>query len=169
MSSPSLKPPAVVRWLSVLIVVVALVVRFWPHGAFAPGGNASGAGGSFVAPTSGALAAPEPAAAVGARVYGESVGFRSRERLEQHFRKHGREFKAASAEDYLRRAQTLRDRPAGGDVLEMVRADHVVCRFDRASGAFIAFGPDGIIRTFFRPTLGERYFERQASRPADAP
>ena len=40
------------------------------------------------------------------------VGFRSAERLDEHYRKHGREFGSISREEYLRLAQTLRDRPA---------------------------------------------------------
>ena len=103
------------------------------------------------------------------RGFGESVGFRSSERLEEHFQKHGSEFRAATVQDYLQLAQALRDRPAGGDVLERVREDGVVTRFDRGSGAFIAFGADGVIRTFFRPNDGERYFERQAERSHGAP
>jgi len=58
----------------------------------------------------------------------------------------------------------LRDRPVGGNVLETVRADGVVTRFDRASGAFIAFEGDGTIRTYFRPNAGESYFLRQSQR-----
>ncbi len=107
-------------------------------------------------------AAARPAA--GARAYGADVGFHSRERLREHFEKHGAEFGAASAEDYLRRAQALRDRPAGGDVLEAVRADGVITRFDRGNGAFLAFDPDGVIRTYFKPNDGERYFRRQLER-----
>jgi len=40
----------------------------------------------------------------------------------------------------------------------------VVTRFDRTSGAFLAFNSDGVIRTFFKPNDGERYFRRQAER-----
>lgn len=166
MSSPPLKSSALLRWLSVLIVVAAVVVRFWPHGAFSPGASAPAA---RVESTASAPTASAPVRAPGSRGFGESVGFRSRERFEEHFRKHGREFKVATREEYLRLAQALRDRPAGGDVLELMRGDGVVCRFDRTSGAFIAFGSDGIIRTFFRPNDGQRYFERQASRSRGAP
>ena len=113
-----------------------------------------------------ALAAP---AARPASRWGADVGFRSRARLEEHFEKHGGELHAASAADYLRLAQALRDRPAGGDVLETVRADGVVSRFDRASGAVLAFDADGTIRTYFRPNDGERYFRRQAGRTHGAP
>ena len=51
-------------------------------------------------------------------------------------------------------------------MIEATRADGVVTRFDRDSGAFIAFDPDGTIRTFFKPRDGEAYFRRQRDRPA---
>lgn len=89
------------------------------------------------------------------------VGFASREKLQQHYRKHGREFGRISAERYLRMAQELRDRPVGGNVLEL-RRDDGMARFDRGSGAFLACARNGTIRTFFRPVDGERYFQRQA-------
>jgi hypothetical protein len=95
----------------------------------------------------------------------EAVGFRSSRQLSEHFEKHGAEFGAATPQAYLALAQALRDRPAGGEVLELVRADGVVTRFDRETGAFLAFERDGVIRTFFVPNDGERYFRRQAARP----
>jgi pyocin large subunit-like protein len=94
------------------------------------------------------------------------IGFGTRQKLSEHYRKHGKEFGQISKEEYLRRAQELRDRPSGGDILEAVRKDGVVTRFDRKTGAFLAFNPDGTIRTFFRPNEGERYFRRQAQRNA---
>ena len=68
-------------------------------------------------------------------------------------------------------AQALRDAPAGGDVLEIVRpVDGVISRFDRRSGAFGAYDRDGTIRTFFKPEDGEAYFRRQAKRrPSSSP
>lgn len=93
------------------------------------------------------------------------VGFRSRARLEDHYQKHGREFGRISQDEYLRMAQTLRDAPAGGDVMEITRvSDGVISRFERSSGAFLAFDPDGTIRTYFKPNDGEAYFRRQAKR-----
>lgn len=103
-----------------------------------------------------------PAARAGG--FGAAVGFQSEERLREHFRKHGGDVGAASASDYLRRAQALRDAPAGGDVLELRRADGVITRYDRSSGAFLAFDSDGTLRTYFRPNQGESYFRRQAAR-----
>jgi hypothetical protein len=95
-----------------------------------------------------------------------TVGFASRRKLEQHYQKHGAEFGAIAMDEYLQRAQTLRDRTAGGGVLECVRADGVITRYDRASGAFLAFDANRTIRTFFRPNDGEAYFHRQCRRGA---
>ncbi len=92
------------------------------------------------------------------------IGFRSRHYLDEHFAKHGNEFRGLSEEEYLLAAQTLRDSPVGGDIEEIVRSDGTSSRFDKASGAFIAFSRDGTIRTFFKPNDGERYFRRQAER-----
>ena len=93
-----------------------------------------------------------------------SVGFASHEKLQEHYHKHGREFGNVSLEEYLRAAQTLRDQAAGATIIEAVREDGVITRFDRESGAFIAFNRNGIIRTCFKPNDGEAYFRRQLKR-----
>ncbi|MDX2192321.1 MAG: hypothetical protein NW201_03135 [Gemmatimonadales bacterium] len=91
-------------------------------------------------------------------------GFRSERHYLEHCARHAAEFGRIDCPAYLQRARALRDRPSGGAVLEAVRADGVVTRFDRATGDFLATDPDGTIRTFFRPNDGERYFRRQAAR-----
>jgi pyocin large subunit-like protein len=90
------------------------------------------------------------------------IGFHSRRHLAEHYEKHGREFGGVGMDEYLRLAQTLRDRPVGGDIVEFARADGAITRYDRASGAFISFDSDLQIRTFFKPNDGEAYFRRQA-------
>lgn len=92
------------------------------------------------------------------------IGFRSRNQMDEHFTKHGAEFGQITEQEYLRLAQTLRDERAGGDVLDISRPDGTVSRYDRTSGAFIAFNADGTIRTLFKPNNGEAYFRRQAMR-----
>jgi hypothetical protein len=89
-------------------------------------------------------------------------GFRSRRLFEEHYAKHGREFGNISPQEYLLRAQALRDAPAGGPILQAVTPEGVISRFDRRSGAFGAYNPDRTIRTFFIPNAGQRYFHRQA-------
>jgi pyocin large subunit-like protein len=98
------------------------------------------------------------------RGWGAGVGFADQRRLDEHFDKHGAEFGRITKHDYLRQAQLLRDAKVGDPVLEAVRRDGVVTRFDRQTGAFIAFNANGVIRTFFRPNDGERYWRRQAER-----
>ena len=92
------------------------------------------------------------------------IGFATRRKFLDHFEKHGAEFGSISREEYLRQAQILRDSPAGGEILEAVRADGVITRFDRQTGAFLAFNTDLTIRTYFKPNDGERYFRRQSKR-----
>ena len=91
-------------------------------------------------------------------------GWRSKRLFEEHYAKHGSEFGHVTADQYLHLAQDLRDAPAGGPILEVAKPDGVITRFDKRSGAFIAFNPDRTIRTFFKPNDGERYFHRQARR-----
>jgi len=99
-----------------------------------------------------------------AQVKNSEVGFASRQGLRDHYLKHGGEFKASSEGEYLALAQTLRDSKPGGSVLENVRADGVMTRFDKRTGAFLACNPNGTIRTFFKPNDGERYYWRQLKR-----
>ena len=174
MADPS-KSPLWRNLLLILVLVAIVVMRLFPAH---PTGSVAGRSGAN-APSSGAPGAAASAHPGGTnerstspvpseRAFGAGVGFRSHDRLQEHFAKHGGEFASLGIHDeaaYLRAAQTLRDGPAGGDVLEIVRAaDGVISRFDRRTGAFLAFGDDGVIRTFFRPRDGERYFERQSER-----
>lgn len=92
-------------------------------------------------------------------------GFSSYEELREHYSKHGNEFGSITQDEYLRRAKALRDAPVGGNVLQIIRSDGRRTRFDRDTGNFLVFVSDGTIITFFRPSDGERYFNRQATRP----
>lgn len=103
----------------------------------------------------------QPESSVTART---EIGFASRKKFVDHYDKHGSEFGLISKEEYLRQAQELRDRPLDSTVLESVRSDGVITRFDKTSGAFLAFNADRIIRTFFKPNDGEAYFRRQSKR-----
>lgn len=92
------------------------------------------------------------------------VGFHSRRQLDEHFAKHGADFAPMTEQEYLRAAQALRDARVGGAIEEIRRTDGTTSRYDRATGAFVAFNADGTIRTFFKPNNGEAYFRRQAQR-----
>jgi hypothetical protein len=89
-------------------------------------------------------------------------GFRTRDLLNDHFNKHGREFGHITEVQYLRMAQHLRDSRAGREVLESRRPGGGGAKFDKRHGWFVAYDGDGTIRTFFVPAEGIRYFESQA-------
>jgi hypothetical protein len=139
------------RRLLVAVLAAAAIFLYWSHvaerGARELGREQSPAGGSAEA-----------------RDFGANVGFADPRRLEEHYEKHGAEFGHITRQEYLHQAQLLRDARAGGPILEVVRADGVTTRFDRETGAFIAFNANGVIRTFFKPNDGERYWRRQAVR-----
>jgi pyocin large subunit-like protein len=97
-------------------------------------------------------------------LWASGPGFRSKAQIDEHYRKHGAEFGNISKQEYLRLAQALRDAPVGGPILQHVRPDGVITKFDKEHGYFGAYNPEGTIRTFFIPNDGERYFHRQARR-----
>ncbi len=99
-----------------------------------------------------------------ALLLGSGPGFRSQRQLDEHYAKHGQEFGNITRGQYLELAQALRDAPKGGNILQAVRADGVMTRFDRSHGYFGAYNPDGTIRTFFIPNAGESYFRRQIAK-----
>ena len=154
-------------WNFAALLLCAALLAGCGSGAAPASSAVPGATASASAPASPSRASDSRGRTVaggGAASARRDVGFRSRALFEEHFRKHGREFGQVTPAQYLRIAQDLRDRPAGGDVLEFVRGDGVVTRFDRGSGTFLAFNTNGVIRTCFRPRDGERYFRRQALR-----
>lgn len=98
------------------------------------------------------------------------IGFKDRRHWMDHFEKHGQEFASdgiSTPEQYLELAQNLRDAPVGEDILESVRKDGVITRFQRSRGTFLACHSNKVIRTCFKPRDGESYFRRQAKRPHD--
>ena len=135
--------------------------RPWPRSRSLPTGPTSPIAAS--APSR-ATSPPAPGDAGTGKTWGTRVGFVNERRLDEHYDKHGPEFGRITKQDYLRQAQLLRDATVGGPVLETVRRDGVTTRFDRQTGAFIAYNADGTIRTFFKPNDGERYYRRQAER-----
>jgi hypothetical protein len=141
-----------------LVVIACLAARSW----YISSTHASTLGVGAM-PSSPAIPAHVP-------IDGRSqIGFRDPSRLFEHHEKDGAEFGVRSAEEYLHLAQQLRDRPVGGAVLEAVRRDGTVTRYDRASGVSLAFDADGTIRTFFRRNDGEAYIRRQLNREPGQP
>lgn len=85
--------------------------------------------------------------------------------VDNHYKKHKNEFEEdISKEEYLRRAEEMKNRPLSRSVSEMVRSDNSIAKYDKATNEFIVINPDGSIRTYFKPEKGESYWEDEHER-----
>ena len=104
------------------------------------------------------------ALSLAALVSAAGPGFRSQHRLEDQFEKHGREFGHITQQQFVQMAQQLREARPSSNILEFRRPDGVTAKFDRKHGYYGAYDRDGSVRSFFIPTDGLRFFERQTRR-----
>jgi hypothetical protein len=80
--------------------------------------------------------------------------------LERHFRDHGTDFGAKTAEEYAEGASRFFQRSQAESLPTKIDADGVIRVYDPASNTFGAYNPNGTTRTFFKPT-SPTYWERQ--------
>lgn len=85
--------------------------------------------------------------------------FRNQKYLDQHFDKHGSEFDYDSAEEYEQGASDVINNPEALYKIEQEDGDHVYYIED--TNEFVVLSKDGYIRTYFRPSAGIDYFNRQ--------
>ena len=85
--------------------------------------------------------------------------------LARHFRDHGADFGAKSADDYTRQASDFLRRSQADRLPTKIDADGMIRVYDPRTNTFGSFNPDGTTRTFFKPT-SPTYFDRQ---PGGAP
>ena len=89
--------------------------------------------------------------------------FRSRKLLNEHFEKHGAEFKDdfdyKSAKDYEKGASDVVNNPEALHKTEAEDGDGVY--YIEATNEFVILSTDGYIRTYFRPNGGKSYYDRQ--------
>lgn len=79
-----------------------------------------------------------------------------------HFEKHGAEFGYKNSVEYLRGAQRLLQ--GGPGVETFVRKNGDTLFYRGATNEFGVRTPDGIIRTYFKPTEGMQYWTKQTGR-----
>lgn len=83
--------------------------------------------------------------------------FRTEDKLQQHFEKHGQETGCATAEEYLAAANAVVANPAALHKLQAEDGDDLY--FLESTGEFVVVSPAGYIRTYY---LTDRdCFERQ--------
>ncbi len=85
--------------------------------------------------------------------------FRKASYLTEHFQKHGAEFGYQTEEEYLAGANRMINTPGVLHKTEKEDGDDVY--FLPATGEFAVVSTDGYIRTYFKPSAGIDYFNRQ--------
>ena len=88
-----------------------------------------------------------------------SYNFSSQEDLNSHFQKHGHEFGYTTAEQYLQGAISVIGNPSSLKKTEFEDGDYVY--YLQSTNEIVFVSPDGVIRTYFKPTDGIAYFNRQ--------
>ena len=73
--------------------------------------------------------------------------FRNKDRLSEHFKKHGAEVNAASAEDYLTKANAVISNTSALTKYEKEDGDKIF--FIESTGEIVFLSGDGYIRTYF--------------------
>ena len=82
----------------------------------------------------------------------------AKRQLDSHFQKHGAALGHATKADYQRGARAL---VAGGPGIETHQRGDDKLFFKESTGEFAVLSKRNVIRTYFRPSDGRRYWERQ--------
>ena len=85
---------------------------------------------------------------------GNGASFADRERLADHYNRHGADFGAKSEAEYQQMADNFLTGPRNSTTLEITRSNGDVVRYDPASDAFGVVSSNGSIRTYYVPDPG---------------
>ena len=88
-----------------------------------------------------------------------NLQFRKKKYLDEHYEKHGVEMGFASAEEYLAAANKVLDNPNVLHKKEKEDDDEVY--YLEETNEFVVVSDDGYIRTYFYPSAGIDYYNRQ--------
>lgn len=88
-----------------------------------------------------------------------SLQFRNERLLDDHFIKHGSEFGYSTKEEYLEGANKVINSPSSLHKQEGEDGDDIY--YDEKSNEIVFVSEDGYIRTYFKPSEGINYYNRQ--------
>ena len=89
----------------------------------------------------------------------QNLRFRKKKYLDEHYEKHGIEMGFASAEDYLAAANAVVANPEALHKTEAEDGDDIY--YVEETNEFVVVSTDGYIRTYFNPSAGIDYYNRQ--------
>lgn len=88
--------------------------------------------------------------------------FRTKELYQNHYNKHHQQFGSITKEEYLKNANKLiAAYKQSTDVLSKQGKDDDTLFYHVKTNEFLVLSPDGYIRTYFKPTKGIEYYNRQ--------
>ncbi|NLB54083.1 MAG: hypothetical protein GX808_14255 [Syntrophomonadaceae bacterium] len=82
-------------------------------------------------------------------------------KINDHFKRHGADFGAVSQEQYGTMAKQLLNNSVEGPIDGFITEQGYVFRYDKDTNSFAIGKPDGVIATFYKPTGGQQYWERE--------
>lgn len=88
-----------------------------------------------------------------------SYHFRNAKLLNQHYEKHGIEMGFDSAESYEKAAGDVINNPKALTKTEKEDGDYIF--YIEETNEFVVLSTDGYIRTYFLPSSGKKYFDKQ--------
>lgn len=83
------------------------------------------------------------------------------ETLVKHFADHGKDFGARTPEKYANMASDFLKKAQKDRMPTKINSDGVIRVYDAKSNTFGSYNPDGTTRTFYKPSQGQKYWERQ--------
>lgn len=84
--------------------------------------------------------------------------------LHKHYTKHAKEFGKLTETEYLKLANQLFSEPLSDDVEQITRSDGSVSKYKFSTNEFLAITKDGVIKTYFKPIGGEKYWRDEHER-----
>ncbi|MBR1752065.1 MAG: hypothetical protein IJ740_14560 [Ruminococcus sp.] len=87
--------------------------------------------------------------------------FRSDKQYESHYEKHGAEFGDITKEEYLKKANALIKNTSDTILHKIEKEDGDYVFYDSENNEILFLSGDGYIRTYFKPSGGMDYYNRQ--------
>lgn len=94
----------------------------------------------------------------------KNANFASEKLLRSHYIKHvvkQKEFGNITMDEYLEGARKLINSKPGGDILTKTRSNGDILFYNKSTNEFAVVTKDGVIRTYFKPKEGIKYFNKQ--------
>ena len=82
-----------------------------------------------------------------------------------HFERHGADFGATSAEDYASQASGFLQRAQAEGLPTKIDSSGTIRVYEPASNTFGSYNPNGTTKTFYKPSTGSNYWQRQLGVP----